>query len=97
MMYAYIKFELNVCNPYRDNERKLKISFFFFFKRDNSVKNQWTITKFELDLRIPMTDLHMQFEPYTHIETKVRERKLKFFSRGIALSKKSSDHDQIRT
>jgi hypothetical protein len=30
MMYPYIKFELNVCNPYRDNERKLKISNFFF-------------------------------------------------------------------
>jgi hypothetical protein len=29
----------------------------------------------------------MQFEPYTYIQTKVRERKLKFFSRGITLSK----------
>jgi hypothetical protein len=26
MTYPYIKFELNLCNPYRDNERKLKIS-----------------------------------------------------------------------
>jgi hypothetical protein len=117
MTYPYIKFELNVCNTYRDNERKLKISIFFLFKRDNSVKNlinaskqklesgnwkyqffskfkrdnsvknQWTITKFELDLRIPMMNLHMQFEPYTYIQTKFRERKLKFFSRGITLSK----------
>jgi hypothetical protein len=88
MTYPYIKFELNVCNPYRDNERKLKISFLFFlFKRDNSVKNQWTITKFELHLRIPMANLHMQFEPYTCIQTKVRERKLKLISRGITLSK----------
>ena len=131
MMYPYIKFELNVCNTYRDNERKLKISKFFFlfkrdnsvktsgpkpnlnltcallwqtytcnlnlihaskqklesgnwnfqffskFKRDNSVKNLQTITKFELDLHIFMTNLHIQFEPYTCIQTKVREWKLK--------------------
>jgi hypothetical protein len=57
MMYPCIKFELNVCNPYRDNERRLKISIFSKFKRDNSVKNQQTITKFELDLRIPMSNL----------------------------------------
>ena len=140
MTHPYIKFEFNVCNPHRDNERKLKISKFFLLKRDNSVKtngpnpnlnltcallwqtytcnlnlihaskqklesvnwkfqffskfkrgnsvkNQWTITKFELDLRISMTNLHMQFEPYTYIQTKVRERKLKFISRGITLSK----------
>jgi hypothetical protein len=142
MTYPYIKFELNVCNPYRDNEqklkiskknfgsrgitlsktsglkpnsnltceflwqtytcnlnlihaskqklreRKLKISFFFSkFKRGNSVKNQWTITKFELHLCIPMTNLHMRFEPYTYIQTKVREWKLKFISRVITLSK----------
>jgi hypothetical protein len=35
-----------------------------FVKRDNAVKNQWTISKFELDLHIPMTNLHMQFELY---------------------------------
>jgi hypothetical protein len=34
-----------------------------------------------------MTNLHMQFELYTYIQTKVRERKLKFISRGITLSK----------
>jgi hypothetical protein len=87
MTYPHIKFELNVCNPYRDNERKLEISIFSKFKRGNSVKNQWTITKFELALRIPMTNLHMQFELYTYIQTKVREQKLKFISRGITLSK----------
>jgi hypothetical protein len=27
--YIYIYIELNVCNPYRDNERKVKISIFF--------------------------------------------------------------------
>jgi hypothetical protein len=43
------------------------------------------MTKFELDLRINMTYLHMQFEPYTYIQTKVTERKLKIFSRGITL------------
>jgi hypothetical protein len=64
-----------------------KFQFFSKFKRGNSDKNQWTIIKFELDLCIPMTNLHMQFEPYTCIQTKVIERKLKFISRGIALSK----------
>jgi hypothetical protein len=39
VMCPYIKFELNVCNPYKDNEQKLKISFSPKFKRDNSVKN----------------------------------------------------------
>jgi hypothetical protein len=29
----------------------------------------------------------MQFEPYTYIQTKVKERKLKFISRGTPLSK----------
>jgi hypothetical protein len=77
MIYPYIKFELNVCNPYKGNEQKLKICIFSKFKRDNPVKNQRTITKFELDLHIPMTNLHMQFESYTCIQTKVRERKLK--------------------
>jgi hypothetical protein len=69
-----------------------KFLFFSKFKRDNSVKNQHTITKFKLDLHIFMTNLHMQFQPYTCIQTKVRERKLKisiFFqsSRGITLSR----------
>jgi hypothetical protein len=54
---------------------------------DSSVKNQWTIIKFELDLCIPMMNLHMQFEPHTYSQTKVRERKLKKISRGITLSK----------
>jgi hypothetical protein len=93
MMYPHVKFEFNVCNHCRDNERKLNFFLLFSkFKRDNSVKNQQTITKFELDLHIPMAKLHMQFEPYTCIQTKVTERKLKisiFFqsSRGIALLK----------
>jgi hypothetical protein len=50
-------------------------------------KNQRIITKFKLDLHIPMKNLHMQFESYTCIETKVREQKLKIFSTGIILSK----------
>jgi hypothetical protein len=73
MTYPYIKFELNVCNPYRDNERKLKISNFFVFK------NQRTKTKFELDLRIPMTCLHVQFQPYTLIQTKVKRAETENF------------------
>jgi hypothetical protein len=36
---------------------------------------------FKLDLCIPMTYLHMQFEPYTYMQTKVRERKLKMSPR----------------
>jgi hypothetical protein len=51
---------LNLMHPNKSQRAETEISF----KRDNSVKNQWTITKFELDLRIPMTKLHMQFEPY---------------------------------
>ena len=63
MMYPYIKFELKVCNPYKDNEQKLKISIFFSSSRRITLsKNQQTITKFEHDLHIPMTNLHMQFE-----------------------------------
>jgi hypothetical protein len=34
-----------------------------------------------------MTYLHMQFHPYTYIQTKVKEQKLKISSRGITLSK----------
>jgi hypothetical protein len=30
------------------------------------------------NLRIPMSNLHMQFEPYRYIKTKVTERKLSF-------------------
>ena len=58
VIHPYIKFELNVCNRCRDNERKRKISDFFFiykFKRANSVKNHQTTTNFELDLYIPVT------------------------------------------
>jgi hypothetical protein len=36
-----------------------------------------SITKYELDLPIPLTYLHVQFQPYTCIQTKVREWKLK--------------------
>jgi hypothetical protein len=62
MLYQYIKFEFNVCNPYRHYERKVKICISFQSSRGITVKNQQTITKFEIDLRIPMTNLHMQFE-----------------------------------
>jgi hypothetical protein len=51
--------------------------FFSKFKRNNSVNNQRTITKFVLDLCIPMTNLHMQSEPYACIQRNVRERKMK--------------------
>jgi hypothetical protein len=87
MAYPYTKFELNVCNPYRDNEWKLKISNFFFGSRGIALPKPADQNKFELDLRIPMTNLHNQFESYTCIQTKVREWKLKFISRGITLSK----------
>jgi hypothetical protein len=38
-------------------------------------------------LLIHQVNLHKQFEPYTYIQTKVRERKLKISSSGITLSK----------
>jgi hypothetical protein len=60
-------------------------NFFSKFMRDNSVKNHRTITKFELDLRIPMTYLHRQFQPYTYIQIKVREWKLQISSRWITV------------
>jgi hypothetical protein len=40
MMYPYIKFELNECNHYRDNERKLKILFFC-----NCINCNYKVTK----------------------------------------------------
>jgi hypothetical protein len=36
------------------------------FKRDNFVKNHQTITKFKLDLIIPLKYIYMHFEPYTN-------------------------------
>jgi hypothetical protein len=69
-LYMYIQTKVT--------ERKLKISIFCFkFKRDNAAKNQRTITKFELDLHIPMEYLHMQLEPYTILSKQVSKRKLK--------------------
>jgi hypothetical protein len=41
------------------------------------------MAKFKLDLHIPMAYMHMQFQPYAYIHTKVREQKLKISSRGI--------------
>jgi hypothetical protein len=87
MTNLHMQFESYSCIQTKVESINWKFRFFPKFKRGNSVKNQWTITKFELDLRIPMTNLYMQFEPYTYIQTNVRERKLKFNSRGITLSK----------
>jgi hypothetical protein len=57
-------------------------------KRDISVKNYRTIAKFKFGLMCnPMTYLCMQFQPYTYIQSKVGEWKLKISSRGITLSK----------
>jgi hypothetical protein len=36
-------------------------------------KWEFSDTKFELDLYIPITNLHMQLQPYIYILTKVRE------------------------
>jgi hypothetical protein len=102
MMQPYVKFELNVCNHCRDDEWKLKVSIYFSkFKRDNSVTNQQTITKFKLDLHILMTNLHMQLQSYTCIKTKFREWKQKisiFFKvQEGQLSQKSMNLNHIRT
>jgi hypothetical protein len=54
--YPYVKFELTMYNCWGDNERKLKISSFFSkLKGHYSAKNHQTMTKFELDMRIPLT------------------------------------------
>jgi hypothetical protein len=59
----------NNINLIKVREWKLKISYFFVISRGITVKNQHTITKFKLDLRIPLTyDLHMQFQPYSPAE-----------------------------
>jgi 5-methylcytosine-specific restriction endonuclease McrBC GTP-binding regulatory subunit McrB len=73
MMYAHIKFELNVCNHCRDDFSK--------FKRDNSVKIQQTITKFYDESKHAISILYMHTERKLKIST--------FFqsSRGITLSK----------
>jgi hypothetical protein len=63
--YTYIQTKVEV--------RKLKISMFPLSSREITVKIQQTIIKLELDLRIPSTYLYMQFEPYTPIQTKVRD------------------------
>jgi hypothetical protein len=93
-MYPYIKFELNVCNHCRDiiNGNWKFLFFFSKFKRDSSVKNQHTITKFNLDLHILMMNLYMQYQPYTchtHNSSRAETENFYFFqsSRGITLSK----------
>jgi hypothetical protein len=58
MMYPYIKFESNEHSRYRDNKLNFK------FKRNNCHKLM-DYDQFEFDLNIPMTNLRMQFEPYT--------------------------------
>jgi hypothetical protein len=41
---------------------KFLIFFFYKFKRDNSVKNHWTITTFKLGLHMPMMYPYFKFE-----------------------------------
>jgi hypothetical protein len=72
--YSYDKSTHAISILYMHTNKKLesgnwKFLFFSKFKRDNSVKNQWTITKFEHDLRIPIMYLHIQFQPYTYMYT----------------------------
>jgi hypothetical protein len=59
--------------PNKVTEWKLKISYFSprYFQEGQLCQNQQTITKFKLDLRIPMMYLYMQFQPYTCIQTKI--------------------------
>jgi hypothetical protein len=71
MMYSYTKFELNLWNPYSDNERKLKISIFFQVQEGyNSCQNSkdydqiWTWPVHSND--IPMYTV-LKYEPlYKH-------------------------------
>ena len=73
-------------HPYKNGERKLKISFFFKFKRDNSVKNHRTTTKFGLDLYYLVFELNVR----NCCRDNERKRKISSFflsSRGIAQSK----------
>ena len=65
--------------------------YFFPSSRGITVKNQWIMTKFELDLRISIMNLHMQFEPYTYmyIQTKVREWNWNFIKWDNSVNKHS--------
>jgi ABC-type phosphate/phosphonate transport system permease subunit len=78
-----LKYQHMQCQPERAETEN--------FKKNNSVKNHWTEIKFKLVMYFLVKYLHMQFQPYTYISTKVRVWKLKistFFqhSRGTFLS-----------
>jgi hypothetical protein len=62
MTYPYLQFELNMYNCWGDNEWELKISFFSKLKGHNSAKNDQTMTKFKLGLRIFLTYPYVKFE-----------------------------------
>jgi hypothetical protein len=49
---------------------------------NNSVKNHPTITKFKLDLQIPLTYLHMQYQPYTYNQKTFENGNCKFHQEG---------------
>jgi hypothetical protein len=58
--YLHLQFQSYSYITKKIREWQLKISYFFSkFKRDSSVKNHWNMTKFEHDLHIPKTYLHI--------------------------------------
>jgi hypothetical protein len=89
-MYPYIKFEWNVYNHCRDNERKLKISIFFQSSRGTKLCKKSTDHN---EIRT-WPEYIFLWRTYTcnfnlihTYKQKLREWKLKISSRGITLSK----------
>jgi hypothetical protein len=76
------------CQPQKYIPKKVKVSYFFKFKKDNSVKNHVTKTKFKLDLYFLVKYLHMRFQPYPYNSSRVQKLKNSIFferSRGITV------------
>jgi hypothetical protein len=76
MTFLYVKFELNLLYRWGDNERKLKISYYFQSKRGITAKHHRTMTKFELDLSFLMTYPYVKFELNVCNRYQDNERKL---------------------
>lgn len=58
-MYLYIKYELNVCNDFWDDDQKAIFPFSPKFTRHSSVKNHWSGTKFERIRKTIVPELNM--------------------------------------
>ena len=84
-------------NLIHTSELKFRAETENFFKRDNSVINHQTMTKFKFDLRNPITYPYIKcVQTLTEIMSGNWKFLFFFCSRGITLSK-PADQNQIRT